>query len=75
MNVIKKEMIRLSPKEMDTLMEAIRIFEGIKRVASMPSILNDSETCTEYISDFLGNYCDVDEDAFDSEEDSLKNLL
>lgn len=68
MRIIKKEMVYLSPNELDTLIEALRIFDGVKREASMPSILNDCEACTECISDFLGNYCGDDADFLPFEE-------
>lgn len=69
MRVIKKETIHLSPNELDTLMQAIRIFEGVKRVASMPSVLVDCETCTECLSDFLAIHCEVDADILHHEKD------
>ena len=69
MRVIKKETVHLSPNELDTLMQAIRIFEGVKRAASMPSVLLDSETCTECLSDFLAIHCEVDADILHPEED------
>lgn len=68
MRVIKKETIHLSPNELDTLMKAIQIFEGVKRQASMPSVLTDSETCTECISDFLAIHCEVDADILHPDE-------
>ena len=43
MRVIKKETIHLSPNELDTLLKTIQIFEGVKRQASMPSVLTDCE--------------------------------
>lgn len=68
MHVIKKEAIHLSPNELDTLLQAIRIFEGVKRVASMPSVLVDCEACTECLSDFLAIHCEVDADILHPEE-------
>lgn len=69
MRVIKKETIHLSPNELDTITKTIRIFEGIKRAASMPSVLVDCETCTECLSDFLAIHCEVDADILHPDED------
>lgn len=68
MRVIKKETIHLSPNELDTLLKAIQIFEGVKRQASMPSVLTDCESCTECLSDFLAIHCEVDSEMFHPEE-------
>jgi hypothetical protein len=68
MRVIKKETIHLSPNELDTLMKAIQIFEGVKRAASMPSVLTGCEACTECLSDFLAIHCEVDADILHPEQ-------
>ena len=69
MRVIKKETIHLSPNELDTLLKAIQIFEGVKHQASMPSVLVNCEACTECVSDFLAIHCEVDADILHPEED------
>ena len=74
MRVIKKETIHLSPNELDTLLKAIQIFEGVKRQASMPSVLTDCESCTECLSDFLAIHCEVDADILHP-EDYTNDLL
>lgn len=68
MRVIKKETIHLSPNELETLMKAIQIFDGIECQASMPSIIMDSKSCAEHLSDFLAVHCEVDAEILHPEE-------